>query len=123
MPIPLIPATHSEGSRPAVPNESGHPFRSIPATPSERSDAGVSFFTYLSAYVKFFFFSHGFSFQLNSVAVVNQSVQDGIGKGGIPDMIMPMVNRELTGNQGGTRSVAVLDDFEQISSFGIGEWS
>jgi hypothetical protein len=41
MPIPLIPATHSEGSRPAVPIESGHLFRFIPATLSERSDAGI----------------------------------------------------------------------------------
>ena len=38
--IPLIPATHSEGFRPAVPIEGGHLFRSIPATLSERSDAG-----------------------------------------------------------------------------------
>jgi hypothetical protein len=41
VPIPLIPATHSEGSRPAVPIESGHLFRFIPATLSERSDAGI----------------------------------------------------------------------------------
>jgi len=41
VPIPLIPATRSEGSRPAVPIESGHLFRFIAATPSERSDAGV----------------------------------------------------------------------------------
>ncbi len=48
------------------------------------------------------FFSHGFSFKLNSVSVVNQAVQDGIGNRGIPDMIVPIFNRELTGNQGGT---------------------
>ena len=41
VPIPLIPATHSEGFRPAVPIEGGHLFRSIPATLSERSDAGI----------------------------------------------------------------------------------
>jgi len=40
MPIPMIPAGHSEGIRPAVPIEGSHMFRSIPATPSERSDAG-----------------------------------------------------------------------------------
>jgi hypothetical protein len=38
----LIPASHSEGIRPAVPIESGHLFRSIPAAFSERSDAGFS---------------------------------------------------------------------------------
>ena len=41
VPIPLIPATQSEGFRPAVPIEDGHLFRSIPATLSERSDAGI----------------------------------------------------------------------------------
>jgi hypothetical protein len=41
VPIPLIPATQSEGFRPAVPIEGGHLFRSIPATLSERSDAGI----------------------------------------------------------------------------------
>jgi DNA-binding XRE family transcriptional regulator len=41
MPIPLIPATQSEGFRPAVPIEGGHLFRSNPATLSERSDAGI----------------------------------------------------------------------------------
>lgn len=40
MPIPMISAGHSEGIRPAVPIEGGHLFRSIPAAPSERSDAG-----------------------------------------------------------------------------------
>jgi hypothetical protein len=39
--IPLIPATHSEGFRPAVPTEGGHLFRPIAATLSERSDAGI----------------------------------------------------------------------------------
>jgi hypothetical protein len=41
VPIPVIPATQSEGFRPAVPIEGGHLFRSIPATLSERSDAGI----------------------------------------------------------------------------------
>ena len=35
LPIPLIPATHSEGFRPAVPIEGGHLFRFILATLSE----------------------------------------------------------------------------------------
>ncbi len=41
LPIPLIPATQSEGFRPAVPIEGGHLFRSIPATP--RSEATLVF--------------------------------------------------------------------------------
>jgi hypothetical protein len=44
VPIPLIPATHSEGIWPAIPIEGGQRFRSIVATWSERSDAGVFLF-------------------------------------------------------------------------------
>jgi hypothetical protein len=35
---------------------------------------------------------------LNSVTVMNQSVQDGIGNRGVPDMVMPFFNRELAGD-------------------------
>jgi hypothetical protein len=35
--IPLISATHSEGSRPPIPIEAGHSFRRIPAMHSGRS--------------------------------------------------------------------------------------
>ena len=71
--------------------------------------------------VKFLFLSHGSSFELDSVSIVNQPIHNGIGDGGVPDMIMPIFNRELTGDQGGTRPVTVLDDFEQVSSFCIRE--
>jgi hypothetical protein len=39
--IPMNLATQSEGIWPGVPIERGHLFRSMWATPSERSDAGV----------------------------------------------------------------------------------
>jgi len=45
LPIPVISATHSGGNRPPVPDDSGRLFRMIPATPSERSDAGVKRFS------------------------------------------------------------------------------
>jgi hypothetical protein len=44
VPIPVIPATHSDPFRPPIPNHSGRLFRGIPATPSERSDAGVEIY-------------------------------------------------------------------------------
>jgi hypothetical protein len=39
--IPVIPAGHSGAFRPPIPIYSGRLFRGIPATPSERSDAGA----------------------------------------------------------------------------------
>ncbi len=74
-----------------------------------------------SVSVKFLFLPHGSSFELDSVSVVDQSVQDGISNRGVTDMIMPIFNGELTGDQGGTRSGTVLDDFEQVPSFRIRE--
>ena len=115
-------ATQSEGIWPAVPIERGHLFRSDDGHPvgaKRRWDFLI--LTDPSVSVKFLFLSHGSSFQLNSVSIVNQSVQDGIGDGRVPDMIMPVFNRELTGDQGGTRSITVFDDFEQVSSFRIRE--
>jgi predicted metal-dependent phosphoesterase TrpH len=44
LPIPVISATGSDLFRPLVPVYSGRQFRGIPATPSERSDAGVEIF-------------------------------------------------------------------------------
>ena len=41
VPIPAISATYSGAIRPPIPVHSGRLFRRIPATPSERSDAGV----------------------------------------------------------------------------------
>ena len=87
----------------------------------ERSDAG--FYDYLtdsSPVVKFLFLSHGASFQLKAVSVMNHPIQDGIGNRRIPDVIVPVFYRELAGNKGRRNAVAVFDHFEKVSSFGIG---
>jgi hypothetical protein len=41
VPIPMKSAGDSEAFRPPVPKQSGHLFRTKPATLSERSDAGI----------------------------------------------------------------------------------
>jgi len=53
------------------------------------------------------------------MGIVNQAVQDGICDGGIADMIMPVFYGELTGNEGGCITVTLLDEFEELSSFGV----
>jgi hypothetical protein len=89
---------------------------------SERSDAGVvGYFTDKSWGVKFLFLSPRSSFQLNAVGIVNQPIQNGIGDGWIPDMVMPVFDGELARNKGRGIAVAVLNDFQKISSFGIGQ--
>ncbi len=67
------------------PDEFGHLFRFKVATLLDRSDTGpLCIMTDSSVSVKFFFLSHRSSLELNSVSIVNQSVQDGIGNGGSP---------------------------------------
>ena len=61
--------------------------------------------------VKFLFLSHGPSFQLNAVSIVNQSIQDSIGDGWITDMIVPVLHGELARNKGRGIAVAVFNDF------------
>jgi hypothetical protein len=38
-------------------------------------------------------------------------------------MIMPVLDRELAGDQGRARSMTLFDDFEGVSAFGVGERS
>ena len=91
--------------------------------PPRRSEATLGFpiLTDSSVSVKFLFFSHRSSFELNSVSIVNQPVHNGIGDGRVPDMIMPMINRELAGDEGGCAAAAVFDEFQKISPFSIRE--
>lgn len=46
---------------------------------------------------------------------MNQAVENGVGDGGLTERVVPMTDRELTGDNGGAELVTVLDDLEQIS--------
>ena len=45
---------------------------------------------------------------------MNEPIADGIGDGGVCDQLMPVVHRQLAGDQGGTQAVAVFKDLQQI---------
>ena len=55
-----------------------------------------------------FFLSHGFSFQGDLVGVVYESVQNGVGEGGIADGVVPVFEGELVGDEGGFSLVSVF---------------
>lgn len=44
-------------------------------------------------------FSHGLAVEFEAVRVVNEAVEDGVGKGGLVDHGVPCVDRELAGYQ------------------------
>ena len=49
------------------------------------------------------------------MGVVNDPVEDGVGEsGGTADQVMPAIDRDLAGNQGGATAVAVLYDFQHV---------
>ena len=54
--------------------------------------------------------------------MVYEPIEDCVAEGGIAYDIVPVLDRELTGDEGGTTSVAVLEDFEEVSAFGLIEW-
>ena len=57
-------------------------------------------------------FSLRFSFQFNTVCIINQAVQNSICKSGVRDATMPIRNGDLTGDQGGGISKAVIKDLK-----------
>ena len=50
---------------------------------------------------------------------MQQAVQDGIGNGGFADDGVPVFDRALAGDDGGSFAIAVLDDFEHVVALGI----
>ncbi|EGV20644.1 hypothetical protein ThimaDRAFT_0422 [Thiocapsa marina 5811] len=116
--------------RPPVPPTSGRRFHRHSATrstairpgQSERSDAGVSLL--LGGYARRqrpgVAFAHRLAFEGDPVGVVDQSVEDRIGEGGIPDQVVPMLEGQLAGDERGALAVAVVEQLEQIApSLGV----
>ena len=68
-----------------------------------------------------FVFTHAFSFDLQSVGVVNDAVEDGVGQRWIADNLVPLLNRNLTGDQNRGALVAILEDLEEVALLGLGE--
>jgi hypothetical protein len=60
--------------------------------------------------------SHGGSVELQSVGIVDDAVEDGVGEGGLADDLVPLGQRQLAGDQGGGVLVSVLDDLHEIAA-------
>lgn len=53
--------------------------------------------------------------------VVDQTVHDGVGEGAVSDDIVPELEGELAGYEGGLPPVTVLEELQEISPLGVGE--
>jgi hypothetical protein len=51
--------------------------------------------------------AQGFAAQLNSISVVDDSIEDGVGESGIADDVVPLFDGYLTGDQQRTGIVSL----------------
>src|SRR5271168_5226099 len=54
--------------------------------------------------------AHRRPFEREPIGVVYDAIEDGVGKGGLADDLMPSPHRELAGDQRRTAAIAILDD-------------
>ena len=59
-----------------------------------------------------------FAGEVEAVCVVNEAIQDGVGVGGIADQLMPSIDRQLAGDDGGAAAVAVIEDLQKVVTGG-----
>ena len=64
-------------------------------------------------------FSHGGSFQFDSVCIVYEPVEDGVGQRGVAHVVVPEIEGELAGDDGGGAAVAVLDDLQEFPTIAV----
>jgi hypothetical protein len=55
------------------------------------------------------------------VGVVDESVEDGVGDGGVTEGLVPLLDGQLAGDDGGATPGAILDDLEEVGSLLVGE--
>jgi len=48
---------------------------------------------------------------------VNEAVEYGVSDGGVSDGLMPLIDGELAGDDGGCLAVSILEGFEQVAAF------
>jgi hypothetical protein len=92
--------------------------------PSERSDAPQVLVVLSRGFGCSFrrAFAHGLPLEGDLIRVMNEKVENGIGQGGMPNGVMPVLNWELTGDNRGAGAVAIFEDFEQIVAVVLTEW-
>ena len=62
-------------------------------------------------------FTHGFALELNAMRVAEKPVQQGVGDSWFSQIIVPMLDGKLAGDQHGAGAVTVLHDLQQVVAF------
>jgi len=66
-------------------------------------------------------FAHRFSFERDLIGVVHEPVKNGIGQRRLPNRRVPVIDRELTGHEGGPTPVPIIEQFQEIAAVLIGQ--
>lgn len=67
--------------------------------------------------------AYGWSVEFESMSVVDDAIQNCVSDRGITDRVVPGLHWYLTGDDGRGESVTILEDLEQVSPFGVTEYS
>ena len=52
--------------------------------------------------------------EVEAMGIVNDPVEDGVGESGLADQVMPAVDRDLAGDQGGAAAVTIFHDLKHV---------
>src|ERR1019366_1065966 len=62
------------------------------------------------------YLAHGLATPFDAVGILNQTVQDAIGDGGIADLLVPARDRQLGSKDGGTGLIAIIADLPDFAA-------
>ena len=66
-------------------------------------------------------FSEAVAGDAELVGVVDEAVEDGVGEGGVAEVVVPGVWGELAGDEGAAGVVAVVEEFEEVAAVAVSE--
>ena len=67
--------------------------------------------------------THRFTLQLDAVGVVHQAVENAVGECRVPDLGMPLGDRQLAGQNGRASLITVVADFQEVPPFDVAQRS
>src|SRR5262249_22832915 len=67
--------------------------------------------------------AHRSALKRDAVSVVNEPVEDAVGHSGITDLVVPLSDGNLAGENRGTRGITVITDFQEVTALTVSQRS
>lgn len=83
---------------------------------SRADECGLLCIGYVKPCFVGFELANAFSLEVEAMCAMDEPVQHGIGDGGIADVLMPMIDGYLAGDDGRGPVVPIIDDFHQVTT-------